>query len=150
MSPLSKRRLLDSLGGGAPTLVAEGCRITGDIETPGPLVVGGTIRGDGHVRGALSMAASAEWEGEIRAQRAVVAGKIIGALSVQDKLEIGATAVIRARVSAKSIAIAKGAVIDGEVVVTSGKPIVSFEEKRDPASSTQAEAARSGERGKTG
>ena len=86
------------------SLVAEGCRITGDIEAPGALVVCGTIRGDGHVRGTLSMAAGAEWEGEIRALRGVVAGKIIGRLSVEDKLEIGATAVIRARVSARTIA----------------------------------------------
>jgi hypothetical protein len=38
--------------------------------------------------------------------------------------------VIRADIVARSIAIAKGAVIDGEVTVTSGQPIVQFEEKR--------------------
>lgn len=129
MTETPKRRLLDFLGG-SPTFVAEGCRITGDVETPGPLVVCGTIRGDGHVRGALSMAARSEWEGEVRAEQGVIAGKITGKLSVAGKLEIGATAVIRARVSARSIAIAKGAVIDGELIVTSGQPIVSFEEKR--------------------
>ena len=129
MTETPKRRLLDFLGG-SPTFVAEGCRITGDIETGGPLVVCGAIRGDGHVRGALSMAARSEWEGEIRAEQGVIAGKIIGTLTVAGKLEIGATAVIRARVSARSIAIAKGAVIDGELIVTSGQPVVSFEEKR--------------------
>jgi cytoskeletal protein CcmA (bactofilin family) len=132
MSDSPKRRLLDQIGG-SPTFVAEGSRITGDIETPGALVVCGAIRGDGHVRGTLSMAASAEWEGEVRAQRGVVAGKITGRLSVEDKLEIGATAVIRARISARTIAIAKGAVIDGEVIVTSGLPVVTFEEKRSPS-----------------
>ena len=129
MSEIPKRRFLDQ-GSGSPTFVAEGCHLTGDIETPGALVVCGAIRGDGHVRGTLSMAAGSEWEGEIRAERAVVAGKIIGRLSVEDKLEIGASAVVRARISARTIAIAKGAVIDGEVVVTSGQPVVSFEEKR--------------------
>ncbi|MGB6452106.1 MAG: polymer-forming cytoskeletal protein [Steroidobacteraceae bacterium] len=129
MTETPKRRLLDFLGG-SPTFVAEGCRITGDIETAGPLVVCGAIRGDGHVRGALSMAARSEWEGEVRAEQGVIAGKIIGTLTVAGKLEIGATAVIRARVSARSIAIAKGAVIDGELIVTSGQPVVSFEEKR--------------------
>ncbi|HUN73764.1 MAG TPA: polymer-forming cytoskeletal protein [Steroidobacteraceae bacterium] len=129
MTQSPKRRLLDFLGG-SPTFLAEGCRITGDVETVGALAVCGAIRGDGHVRGALNMAARSEWEGEIRTERAVIAGKIVGALSVEDKLEIGATAVIRGRVSARTIAIAKGAVIDGELVVTSGEPIVSFEEKR--------------------
>ena len=129
MRTTPKRRLLDFLGG-SPTFVAEGCRITGDVETLGPLVLGGTIHGDGHVQGALNIAAKAEWEGEIRAEQAIIAGKIIGTLTVTGKLEIGATAVVRARVSARSIAIAKGAVIDGELLVTSGEPIVSFEEKR--------------------
>ena len=131
MSDLPKRRLLDFLGG-PPSFLAEGCRVTGDVETVGPLAVCGTIRGDGHVRGALNMATRAEWEGEIHAERAVIAGKIIGGLAVEEKLEIGASAVIRGRVSARSIAIAKGAVIDGELIVTSGQPIVSFEEKRKP------------------
>jgi cytoskeletal protein CcmA (bactofilin family) len=129
MSELPKRRLLDSLGG-SPTFIAESCRIAGDVETGGPLVLCGKIRGDGNVRGALSVAAKAEWEGEIRAEQGVVAGKVIGTLTVSGKLEISATAVVRARVSARSIAIAKGAVIDGELIVTSGQPVVSFEEKR--------------------
>lgn len=131
MSDSPRRRLLDYIGG-SPTFVAEGVRITGDIETVGPLVMCGCIRGDGHVRGALSLAATAEWEGEVRAERGVIAGKMTGILTVEDKLEIGATAVVRARVSARTIAIAKGAVIDGELIVTSGQPVVSFEEKRRP------------------
>jgi cytoskeletal protein CcmA (bactofilin family) len=47
-------------------------------------------------------------------------------------LEIAATAVIQADIVAHSIAIAKGAVIDGEVTVTSGQPVVEFQEKRGP------------------
>ena len=57
MSDAPKRRLLDQLGG-SPTFVAEGCRLTGDVETPGPLVVCGSVRGDGHIAGMLNMAAN--------------------------------------------------------------------------------------------
>src|ERR1700730_11277619 len=132
MSDAPKRRLIDQLGV-SPTFVAEGCRFTGDVETTGPLVVCGTIRGDGKVGGPPSMAAKAQWEGEIHAQAAVVAGRISGKLVIEQKLEVGATAVIQADIVARSIAIAKGAVIDGEVTVTSGQPVVRFEEKRGPA-----------------
>jgi len=135
MSPtgdLPKRRLLDQLGN-SPTFVAEGCQLTGDIQTSGPLVVCGGVRGDGHVAGTLSMAAKAHWEGEIHAQSAVIAGRVAGKLVVEEKLELGATAVIQADIIARSIAIAKGAVVDGSVTVTSGQPIVRFEEKREPA-----------------
>jgi cytoskeletal protein CcmA (bactofilin family) len=129
MADILKRRLMDQIGD-SPTFVAEGSRITGDLETTGPLVVCGSVTGDGRVAGALHMAVTAEWQGEIHAKAAVVAGRIDGRLVVEDKLEVAATAVIRADIVARSIAIAKGAVIEGAVTVTSGQPVVQFEEKR--------------------
>jgi cytoskeletal protein CcmA (bactofilin family) len=129
MNQTLKRRLIDQMGE-SPTFIAEGSRLTGDLETPGPLVMCGAVRGDGRVSGALRMAVTAEWHGEIHALAAVIAGRITGRLVVEDKLEVGATAVIRADIIARSIAVAKGAVIDGVVTVTSGEPVVQFEEKR--------------------
>ena len=124
-----KRRLIDQIGD-SPTFVAEGVRLTGDLETPGPLVVCGSVRGDGRVGGMLRMSVTAQWEGEIHTGTAVVAGRITGRLVVEGKLEVAATAVLRADIQAASIAVAKGAVIDGIVTVTTGEPIVRFEEKR--------------------
>ena len=130
MNDLQKRRLIDSIGD-SPTFVAEGVRVTGDLETPGPLVICGAVRGDGRVGGTLRMSVTGQWEGEIHAAAAVIAGRITGRLVVEHKLEIGSTAVIRADIVAQSIAVAKGAVIDGTVTVTSGQAVVEFEEKRD-------------------
>jgi len=129
MSETPKRRLVDHLGV-SPTFVAEGCHLTGDVETGGPLVVLGAIRGDGRVGGALRMATESQWEGEIHAKAAVIAGRIFGKLVIEEKLEVGATAVIRADIVARSIAVARGAIIDGAVTVTSGQPVMEFEEKR--------------------
>lgn len=129
MADIPKRRLLDRLGS-APTYVAAGSRITGDVEVPGALVMCGHVRGDGDVKGPFSLAVGAQWTGEVHARSGVIAGTLNGALRVDEKIEIRATAIIRGRVTARSIAIAKGAVIEGEVTVTSGEPIVNFEEKR--------------------
>jgi cytoskeletal protein CcmA (bactofilin family) len=129
MNDTLKRRLIDQIGE-SPTFIAEGSRLTGDLETSGPLVMCGAVRGDGRVGGALSMALTAEWQGEIHAAAAVIAGKVSGRLVVEGKLEVGATAVIHADIVARSIAVAKGAIIDGAVTVTSGEPVVQFEEKR--------------------
>ena len=49
---------------------------------------------------------------------------------VSEKLEIRKTARIRGSVRARTIAVAQGAVIDGDMAVTSGAPVVHFEEKR--------------------
>jgi cytoskeletal protein CcmA (bactofilin family) len=129
MADFPKRRLLDQLGA-APTYIAAGSRITGDVEAPGALVMCGLVRGDGDVHGPLSVAAGAQWDGEIHSRSGVIAGTINGVLRVDEKLEIRATAVIRGRVTARTIAIARGAVVEGEVIVTSGEPVVNFEEKR--------------------
>src|SRR5262245_22096097 len=84
MSKLPKRRLVDQIGS-SPSFVAEGCQLTGDLETNGPLVVCGAIRGDGRVGGALHMTAKSQWEGEVHVQAAIIAGRVIGKLVVEEK-----------------------------------------------------------------
>jgi cytoskeletal protein CcmA (bactofilin family) len=133
MSDTPQRRLLDRISG-TPSLLAARSRLVGDIETPGALFASGHIQGDGLVGGELSLIAGAHWHGEVHALSAVVAGSITGAIVVTEKIEIAATAVIRGRVTARRIALARGARIEGQMTVTSGEPIVEFEEKRQPRS----------------
>jgi cytoskeletal protein CcmA (bactofilin family) len=128
-----KRRLLDRMTG-TPSVLAGGGRLVGDIETPGALMVGGFVQGDGRVEGELVLGAAAHWQGEVHAHSAVIAGTITGAIWVEEKIEIAASGQIRGNVSARRIAMARGAIIDGQVTVTSGEPIVQFEEKRAPGS----------------
>lgn len=129
MSDEPKRRLADRLGM-SPTVISESTTIVGDIETRGPLMVSGNIQGNGKVGGTLSVGKSAIWVGDISARQAVLAGKVTGKIVVEDKLEISSSAVIEGEIVAKILAIANGARIEGEVTVTSGKPILKFEEKR--------------------
>jgi len=112
------------------TLIAADSVFVGNLHGRGQFVVFGEVRGDGEIGGALNIAAKGVWHGNIRAQQAIVAGTILGGLTVDGKLEIGCTAVIRGSVSARTIAIATGAIVDGDLRVTSGAPIVRFDEKR--------------------
>src|SRR6202142_2265028 len=125
-----KRRFLDS-GSATPTFIGIDSVFVGDIRGKGQFVVSGEVHGDGELEGALNLSASGSWHGQVRAHQAIVAGTIMGGLIVEDKLEIGYTAVIRGRVSARTIAIAKGAIVEGEIEVTSDAPVMQFEEKRD-------------------
>jgi cytoskeletal protein CcmA (bactofilin family) len=125
-----KRRFLDS-SSESPTFIGENSVFVGDIRGTGQFVVNGEVHGDGDLDGPLNLSASGSWHGQVRAQQAIIAGTILGGLIVKDKLEIGYTAVIRGRVSARTVAIAKGAIVDGEIEVTSDAPVVRFEEKRD-------------------
>jgi cytoskeletal protein CcmA (bactofilin family) len=125
-----KRRFLEG-SSSTPTFIGAESVIVGNIRGAGHFVVSGEVHGDGEIDGGLNLSASGTWNGFIQAQQAIVAGKITGGLMVKDKLEIGYTAVIHGKVSARTIAIAKGAIVDGEIEVTSGSPITEFDEKRD-------------------
>jgi cytoskeletal protein CcmA (bactofilin family) len=125
-----KRRFLE-FGEATPTFIGANSVFIGNIRGTGQFVVSGEVHGDGELDGALNLSATGSWHGNIQAQQAIVAGKILGGLSVKDKLEIGYTAVIRGRVSARTVAIAKGAIVDGEIEVTSDAPVLEFEEKRE-------------------
>jgi cytoskeletal protein CcmA (bactofilin family) len=136
MNDKPNRRILDRTTG-TLSLLAIGSRVTGDIETPGALMIGCHVCGDGNIGGELSLSADAHWEGDVHAHSAVIAGRITGCIVVRKKIEIAASAVIRGRVIASSIAMARGATVEGEVTVTSNQPIVEYEEKRAPAGAPQ-------------
>jgi len=126
-----KRRFFERITA-TPTFIGAESVVHGNVRGVGPFVVSGEVHGDGQIEGGLNLSASGRWHGHIEAEEAIVAGHIEGGLTVRDRLEIGYTAVIRGRVVARSIAIAEGAIVDGEIEVTSGAAPHRFEEKRKP------------------
>lgn len=129
MTEPTQRRLRDQFSG-TPTFVAENMRIAGDLQGNGPVVVCGRVEGDGDITGGVQIAAGARWEGNLHAKHAIVAGHIEGDVVIDEKLEVGFSAVIKGRVRAQTIAIARGAVIEGQVEVTGSAPVMHFSEKR--------------------
>ncbi len=128
-----KRRFLDRhalKGALSPTVIGADTIVIGDLRGIGPYAIFGQVHGDGELEGALHLGPSASWHGNIHTRDACIAGQINGSLIVVDKLEIADTAVIRGRVSAASISIATGAIVEGEIEVTSGTPIIRFDEQR--------------------
>jgi cytoskeletal protein CcmA (bactofilin family) len=124
-----QRRFLEQALG-APTLIGTGSVFEGRLAVSGPLSLSGTVIGNGVIAGLLSVATGAHWQGNVEADQAVVAGRITGDLTVDGKLEIGKSAVIRGAVRARVIAIAEGARVEGEMHVTGPEPVTRFVEKR--------------------
>ena len=129
MASNPNRRLSDR-NSGPPTVISPGVTFRGDLVVPGNLMMSGNVRGDGDIGGTLSLSRGASWDGAVRARDAVIAGALTGSIEVSQQLEVGPAAVIKGNITARTLAIARGAVIEGEIHVTSGEPVVSFEEKR--------------------
>ncbi len=132
MNDTPKRRLLDRAVN-TPTFVGMGSRIEGELNCPGDLAVAGIVLGNSEVGGLFTLADTGLWQGQLHCENAVIAGKITGDIAVRKNLEIRGTAHIAGRIAAQHVAIAEGAVVEGELKVLSGEPVQSFEEKREPA-----------------
>ena len=99
----------------------------------GNLLVAGAVKGNSKLNGMLTLLHSGRWEGDVEAVNAVVAGYVNGNLTVTGKLEIRESARIGGSVRAYSIAVAEGAIIEGDLSTTSDKPVIRFREKRRKA-----------------
>jgi cytoskeletal protein CcmA (bactofilin family) len=100
---------------GAMSVIANGMRIVGDIESTGVIKVEGII--EGSVRGArqLLLGRSGVVHGDVHAGDAVVGGKIVGTVVALDRVEIQSTASIEGDIHTKSIVVYEGGSLNGAV-----------------------------------
>ena len=124
-----KRRIQDSANG-STTYVAASTTIVGTITGKGAYVFCGSVEGDCDIEGPLTLAAGGRWKGMLKATDIVVAGIVEGDVVAKQRVEILGTARITGSLAGNSIAVAEGAIIAGEIKVTSGAVPVTFQEKR--------------------
>ncbi|HEU4485669.1 MAG TPA: polymer-forming cytoskeletal protein [Povalibacter sp.] len=129
MTDSPRRRATDRVSG-SPTFIGVGSTLTGNLDCQGDLIIGGVVIGESTVRGTVTLSEGGRWEGRLNASNVVVAGEWHGEIIASEKLEIRKSARIRGAVTARSIAVAQGAVIEGEMAVTSGAAVVHYDEKR--------------------
>lgn len=126
-----KRRIQDS-SSGPTTYIAPSTRIVGSISGQGAYVFCGTMEGDCDIDGPLTLADGGKWKGTIKATDIVVAGMVEGDVIARQRVEIAGTARVSGSLSGNSIAVAEGAVIEGEIKVMSGTVPTTFQERRHP------------------
>lgn len=126
-----RRRIQDS-STGPTTYIAPSTKIVGSISGQGAYVFCGTVEGDCDIAGPLTLAEGGRWKGTLKATDIVVAGVVEGDVIARQRVEILGTARVTGSLAGNSIAVAEGAVIEGEIKVTSGEKAVTFQEKRHP------------------
>ena len=126
----SKLRRFRDRSAGAPTLVNEGCRITGVISGNGDVQVSGEVDGDCDIEGSVILARDGLWQGTIKATHVVISGHVEGDIVASGKVEIADSARITGTVTGEAIAVAEGAVVEGIMKTTVQAEPVGFVEKR--------------------
>lgn len=129
MNDKKLRRLRDRASG-APTLINQGCKITGVISGSGDYQVSGEVDGDCDIDGTVSLARDGLWQGTIKASHVIISGHVEGDIVAQGKVEISNSAKITGTVTGEAIAVAEGAVVEGQMKTTGQPAPVGFVEKR--------------------
>ena len=124
-----KRRIQDGTDG-PTTYVAASTKIVGTISGQGTYVFCGSVEGNCDINGPLTLAEGAHWKGILQATDIVVAGTVEGDVIAKQRVEISGTARITGSLAGNSIAVAEGAIIEGEIKVMNGAEPMTFQEKR--------------------
>ena len=115
------------------TYIAPSTTIFGELTGKGSYVFGGSVVGDCRVEGPITLAAGGHWKGTLQGSDVIIAGTVEGDVIATQRVEIWGTARVSGSLCGNSIAVAEGAVIEGEIKVSSGHEPLTFQEKRhDP------------------
>jgi cytoskeletal protein CcmA (bactofilin family) len=90
--------------------------VRGDLSCDGDLTVEGAVEGFVLVReGLLVIGPHADILADMRATRVLVQGRVRGAISASDRIELAPTAVVDGSLSASRIVLADGACFNGAI-----------------------------------
>jgi len=132
MSETTSRRVRDK-NAKNPTIVAYASVFQGNLRSSAPVIVTGIVEGNCQVENIVTIEESGTWIGNIHALSVIVNGKVKGEIIADDKLEVGPTGQVHGDITAGSLAIASGAVIEGDMHMTEHEEPIRFEEKRSVA-----------------
>ena len=116
MEPVSSptiRRLADT--GTPATVIGRGMTVRGDLTGGDAVEIRGTLEGDCRTSGLCVVAQGGRVLGNVEAAGLVVAGEIEAGMLAAERIEIRATARVRASITARVVAIADGAFYQGDV-----------------------------------
>lgn len=127
MTSSKGRRTLDTVNGFTTSVGPENV-FKGSITGTGHSIILGKVEGDSDVEGTLVVGDSGVWTGNIYAENVVIAGKVEGNIVAKEKIDVVSTAVIKGGLTSPFIAIAEGAVHEGEIHMAKVKRYVDQRE----------------------
>ncbi len=126
-----RRRTLDRIEGFTTVIGAQSV-IAGTFGGRENCLVQGRVTGQCELNGTFMLAAGGQWLGDIVADNVIIAGEVEGDVRARAKLELATTARIRGKLTAPAIAIAEGAVYEGEINMVKDAQLTRYSERRMP------------------
>ena len=114
MGTTKGRRTLDGVNGFTTSIGPESV-FKGSISGAGHSIILGSVEGESEIDGTLVIGEGGSWTGNIVAENVVIAGKVEGNITAKKKMNVVSTARITGSLTCPFIAIAEGAIHEGEI-----------------------------------
>nr|MBN2277638.1 polymer-forming cytoskeletal protein [candidate division Zixibacteria bacterium] len=116
------------------TIIGKDAVFTGTLDIKGSVRVDGTVKGKIVCSDTVTVGSGGLVEADIEAQIAVVAGKLVGNVVANEKVELQAKSDIEGDIKTKSLVVEQGAIFCGGCQMKEGRSNLGFippEEKKD-------------------
>ena len=101
--------------------IVEGTQIQGNIHSPGDIRIDGHVKGNLSVGGKLVVGPTGAVDGEVRAQEASLAGRVMGKLEIKGLTSLLQSANVQADLNTGQLAVESGAQFTGTCVMANRK-----------------------------
>jgi len=105
----------------AETIIGPTLKVKGNFQGNGDIIIEGILDGSVKTDADIFIGEKAKITATLESQEAIINGLVQGSIKVKKYLAIGATAKINGDVQCEEISVEKGAVINGQLLVNTGK-----------------------------
>lgn len=100
---------------GALSVIGTGMRIVGDVESTGVIKIEGVVEGGVRSSRQILLGKTGVIQGDVHAADAVLGGKVVGSVIASERVEIQNAAIVEGDIYTRSIVVAEGGSINGQV-----------------------------------
>lgn len=105
------------------TMLGEGSVFEGTLAVPHSVRVDGTLKGKLETTETLIVGANGVLEADLQARNAIIGGKVIGNVSVEERVELEAHASLTGDLKARTLVVNEGATFQGKsMMAANGTP----------------------------
>jgi cytoskeletal protein CcmA (bactofilin family) len=108
---------------GLLTMIGEGTSLEGSIVVPHSIRIDGSLKGKIETSETLTVGENGVIEADIIAKSAIIAGKVVGNLSVEDRVELESQASFIGDLKTRDLVINEGATFHGNCSMDNGKNV---------------------------
>lgn len=113
----------DGAVGGPGTVVGANVKLTGTISDVNDIVIHGTVEGEVISDKTITITETASVKGPVTGHLVSVSGRVNGAITAHEKLELQPTADVSGSISTKELIIKSGAVFNGKSTMVKGDAV---------------------------